>query len=80
MKGIKEEIKMKKKILIEGMSCNHCVHHVSEALKELSGVTNVEVSLDDKTAVLEASSDIKDEDIKIAVDDAGYDVVGIEEL
>ena len=26
---------MKKKILIEGMSCEHCVGHVKEALEEL---------------------------------------------
>ncbi|MDF2609967.1 MAG: copper ion binding protein [Lachnospiraceae bacterium] len=69
---------MKKKILIEGMSCNHCVHHVTEALNELSGVTNVEVSLEAKNAIIELSADVKDEDIKFAVDDAGYEVVGIE--
>ncbi|MDF2474502.1 MAG: copper ion binding protein [Anaerocolumna sp.] len=69
---------MKKKILIEGMSCNHCVHHVTEALSELSGVTNVEVSLEAKNAIIELSADVKDEDIKFAVGDAGYEVVGIE--
>lgn len=26
---------MKKKILVEGMNCGHCVNHVSEALKEI---------------------------------------------
>ena len=71
---------MKKKILIEGMSCGHCVNHVKEALSELSGVTSVDVNLDSKSAVLEASVDVDDEDIKFAIDDAGYEVVGIEEL
>ncbi|MDF2951480.1 MAG: copper ion binding protein [Anaerocolumna sp.] len=69
---------MKKKVLIEGMSCNHCVHHVSEALSELNGVSNVEVSLEAKNAVIDLSADVKDEDIKFAIDDAGYEVVGIE--
>lgn len=71
---------MKKKIAIEGMSCQHCVSHVKEALSELNGVTNVEVDLEAKLAVLEASADVKDEDIKYAVDDAGYEVVSIEKL
>jgi copper ion binding protein len=71
---------MKKKILIEGMSCGHCVNHVKEALSELKGVTSVNVSLEAKSAVIEASSDVKDEEIRYAIDDAGYEVVGIEVL
>jgi copper ion binding protein len=69
---------MKKKILIKGMSCAHCVNHVKEALSELNGVTSVDVNLADKSAIIETSVDIKDEDIKFAIDDAGYEVIGIE--
>ncbi len=71
---------MKKKILVEGMSCGHCVNHVKEALMELEGVSGVNVTLDDKTAILEAAKDINDEAIKFAIDDAGYEVAGIEEI
>lgn len=71
---------MKKKISIEGMSCGHCVNHVKEALSELKGVTSVEVNLDEKKAVLEASEEVNDEDIKFAIDEAGYEVVKIEVL
>ncbi|MEQ8197677.1 MAG: copper ion binding protein [Clostridiaceae bacterium] len=71
---------MKKKILIEGMSCNHCVKHVREALSDLNGVTNVEVNLEDKYAILESGAEIEDKDIKAAIDDAGYEVAGIEVL
>lgn len=71
---------MKKKILIEGMSCGHCVNHVKEALSELNGVTNVDVNLASKTAIIEATVDVEDKDIKFAIDDAGYEVVGIEIL
>jgi len=71
---------MKKKILIEGMSCGHCVNHVKEALSELDGVTGVDVDLEAKSAVLESSEDVNDEDIKRAVDDVGYQVTGIEVL
>ncbi|KUO65882.1 MAG: heavy metal transport/detoxification protein [Gracilibacter sp. BRH_c7a] len=71
---------MKKNIRIEGMTCGNCVKHVKEALSELEGVTGVDVNLDTKTAVLEASGDVSDEDIKATIDDVGYAVVGIEKL
>lgn len=68
---------MKKKIFIEGMSCGHCVMHVKEALEDL-GAANVEVSLEKKQALAEVDDSITDEKIKFAVEDAGYDVTGIE--
>ena len=68
---------MKKKILVEGMSCMHCVNHVSEALKEI-GAKDVDVNLDKKLATAEISEDITDDAIKTAIEDAGYDVVKIE--
>lgn len=70
---------MKKKIIVEGMSCGHCVNHVKTALEELNGVNSVNVDLDSKTAVIEASSEVSDADIKAAIEDAGYEVVNIEE-
>lgn len=65
-----------KKVLIEGMSCGHCVRHVKEALEELKGVSKVEVDLASKTATFEG--DVTDAEIKAAIEDAGYDVVRIE--
>ncbi|NLG81396.1 MAG: heavy-metal-associated domain-containing protein [Bacilli bacterium] len=67
---------MTKKIYIEGMSCQHCVRHVKEALHELDGVKNVEVDLKKKIAVLEG--EVTDDKIKLVIEDAGYDVVKIE--
>ena len=43
---------MAKKIIIEGMSCNHCVRHVTTALEEL-GLSEVKVDLASKSAVVE---------------------------
>ena len=70
---------MKKKILVEGMSCGHCVAHVSEALKEI-GATDVEVSLEKKLATVEVADNITDQAIKLAIEEVGYDVVGIEKV
>lgn len=71
---------MKKKILIEGMSCGHCVNHVKEALGEISGVAKVDVALDIKTAIIESDDVIEDKDIIAVIEDVGYDVVEITEV
>lgn len=71
---------MKKKISISGMSCEHCVKHVSQALQELPGVSKVEVNLGGNHAIVESSSELSDEAIKTAIDDAGYEVTAIEIL
>lgn len=70
---------MKKKIFIEGMSCGHCVKHATEALNEINGMTKVEVNLSGKFAIVEGNDSITDEVIKAAIDEVGYEVVGIEE-
>lgn len=77
---LKGENNMKKKLLIEGMSCSHCVKHVEEALKEVSGVKSVKVDLEGKNALVELAHEVDDEKLKAAVADAGYEVVGIEML
>lgn len=69
---------MKKKMIVQGMSCGHCVNHVKTALEELQGVTNVSVDLDSKIAIIEADREIEDGDIRSAVEDAGYDIVSVE--
>ena len=43
---------MLKKFAVEGMTCNHCVHHVTVALSEVEGVKDVKVSLAEKSALV----------------------------
>ena len=62
------------------MSCEHCVNHVKEALLELNGVSNVEVDLEDKLAIIDLAQDVDNEDIEFAIDDVGYTVLSIEEI
>lgn len=70
---------MTKLIKIEGMSCMHCVKRVDQALKTLDGVTGVSVNLELKQASVDYQGSINDEVIKSVIDDAGYDVLSIEE-
>jgi copper chaperone len=68
---------MKKTLKIEGMSCDHCVHHVKNALIEVAGVEGAEVSLSGKSAVVTGAS-LDDAALKAAVAEAGYEVVAVE--
>ncbi len=70
----KENTKMVLKI--NGMMCNHCVAHVTKALQAVEGVSDVNVSLDEKQATVTADPALA-ETLKKAVADAGYEVVDI---
>lgn len=62
---------------IEGMMCAHCKAAVEKALNAVDGV-KAAVDLEAKTASVDAPADIDKEVLKKAVEDAGYEVVGIE--
>lgn len=67
---------MKKVIIIEGMSCNHCVMAVKNALSQIEGVSHVDVELNNNRAIVEGET-IPNEIIKEKIEDAGYDVIEI---
>jgi len=68
---------MEKSILnVDGMSCEHCVKAVKNAVGSLQGVESVEVDLAAKTVIVEHSSDVKLDKIKEEIEDQGYDVIG----
>lgn len=74
----KGEIHMEKALKIEGMVCGNCVRHVDKALREIQGVEQVEVSLEDKSAKVQMGCTVSDDVLKAAIEDAGYQVVGIQ--
>jgi copper chaperone CopZ len=67
---------MKKLLSVEGMTCNHCVMHVKNALLEVAGVESAEVDLGKKSAVVSGAS-FDDAALKAAVAEAGYEVVAV---
>ena len=71
--NVKEEKNMKK-ISIEGMMCDNCRKHVEKALSSIEGVTKVEVSLENKNAIIETSKEIDNEIIINAIKEEGYEV------
>jgi len=67
--------KKKKVILIvEGMTCGHCVMHVKKALEGVQGVKKAEVSLEKRRAeiILDRKEPASVESLVKAVGEAGY--------
>lgn len=61
------------RLRIEGMSCGNCQRHVKEALSDVDGVLNAEVSLEQKEALIEHEDTVSAELLINAVVDEGYD-------
>lgn len=69
---------MKKTIKINGMMCGHCIAHVEKALNAIDGVT-AKASLEDNAAYVTLDKNVDDAVLKAAVEEAGYEVTGINE-
>ena len=70
---------MKKKLLVDGMTCMNCVRHLTEALQEdISGVEVIEVNLENKYALVDMDETVTEDMVKAVIDDLGYELKGIE--
>jgi copper chaperone CopZ len=56
---------------VTGMTCDNCVHHVTEAIKNVAGVATTEVSLATNSAKVEG--DFDEQAIIAAVEEEGYE-------
>jgi copper chaperone len=58
---------------VPGMMCGHCDIAIKLALKDLNGVSNVNVDLENKIVSLGYNESlIKLDEVKNAIEDAGY--------
>ncbi|MCI8500415.1 MAG: copper-translocating P-type ATPase [Clostridia bacterium] len=69
---------MKKTLKIEGMMCMHCVKHVTDALKSVAGVQDVQVDLKKKRAVVTCGDTVSYDELAAAVTAAGYEATAAE--
>lgn len=65
-------------VKVEGMSCENCAKHVTEALEKLAGIESVNVSLKGKEAVVDYFGSVEEKEIEEAITEAGYEYKGIE--
>lgn len=74
-----EEKKMTTEVKIKGMMCAHCEAYVKKALEALDGVESAAPDKDAGNAVLTLSKDVSADAVKAAVEDAGYEFLGMTE-
>jgi copper chaperone len=58
---------------VKGMTCNHCAASVTEEVEQVAGVTGIDVDLDGGRIIVRGD-DFSDEEIRAAVDEAGYEI------
>jgi copper chaperone len=63
---------------VPGISCGHCKASIEGALSDVEGMEAIEVDVDARTVRVKGYA--PDEAIRAALDDAGYDVAGCEEV
>lgn len=61
---------------VEGMTCDHCVAAVTGELGRLDGVTHVDVDLATGAVAVTSDAALRDDEVRAAVDEAGYEVTG----
>ena len=67
---------VKKTVMVSGMHCDHCVKSVTEAIDKIEGAS-AKVNLKKEEAVVSYDREIDDDDLKKAVEEAGFKVVDI---
>ena len=65
-----------KTLKIKGMTCEHCVNNVTNAINEVAGAS-AKVSLKDNQAIVSYDRELSNIALRKAVEDAGYKVVSI---
>jgi copper chaperone CopZ len=63
-------------LTIEGMTCHHCEMTVEKAVKQLKNVLSAKADHQNKTLEIVYTGELKIEDVKQKVKEAGYKVLG----
>ncbi|AXF14834.1 cation transporter [Paraburkholderia caledonica] len=66
---------MKTEFQVEGMSCQHCVAAVTNAIREHDEAAQVQVDLAAGRVAVESTQSV--DALKAAIDEAGYTVKGV---
>jgi copper chaperone len=63
-------------VTITGMTCGHCASSVREEVGSIPGVTAVDVDLASGKVTVDSDRQVEPDAIKIAVEEAGYELAG----
>ncbi len=67
-----------RELLVEGMTCDHCVRAVTEELRALDGVDGVDIDLvagGTSRVRMRTSAPVTNDAVRAAIDEAGYRLV-----
>ncbi|WP_100445014.1 heavy-metal-associated domain-containing protein [Glycomyces xiaoerkulensis] len=67
---------MRTTYLVKGMTCGHCASAVTEEVKALPGVEDVDVAVDTGKVTVTSAEELATDSVREAVDEAGYELVG----
>lgn len=59
---------------VVGMTCDHCVRAVSTEVKQLAGVSDVDVDLESGAVTVTSERDLDADQVRAAVEEAGYEM------
>jgi copper chaperone CopZ len=65
---------------VSGMTCSHCVSAVTDEIGKLGGVTGVSIDLvpnGQSRVTVTSEAPLSETDVRDAVDEAGYELVGV---
>ncbi len=62
---------------VPGISCQHCVNAITKEVAAVPGVKAVQVTLDSKTVRVEHEEKVTVDTLVAAINEAGYDEVGV---
>lgn len=63
-------------VTVTGMTCRHCVMSVAEEVREIAGVSEVDVRLDTGAVTVLADREVAPAEIASALDAAGFGLAG----
>lgn len=65
------------KITVNGMSCPHCEAHTKEALEKIEGIAEATCDHTTNSAIIITNKEVPEEELRSAVEAAGYEYGGI---
>lgn len=68
-----QKVTAQKTVIIEGMTCEHCKNRVEKCINDIDGAA-AKVNLKKKEAIVSLEKDVEDEQIRAAIEKAGYQV------
>ncbi len=63
---------MQNEIFVEGMHCEHCANRVTDWIKKIKGIKNVNVDVESGKVTIFSTTTIDKNLIKSAIENAGY--------